>query len=338
MSQEEEKFFQVSSTLDKYQRINQDKEPINPYEIRIKSSKDTKFYVGYAMYLLDRANSESVTIKATGNAIPKAVNVVEILKRRVEGLHQLNRIKHAEVEDKYEPLEEGLDTVIVKRFLSLIEITLTKNIPETAQEEIGYQKPLPKDEIQKSQNRAEKKTKEKVKEMLEGDDKNKKKDRKRHNNKGPSDRYNKDNRKVSYNEDRPNKNHTRQRIMNNNDNKNVNNSEFRGRNRDDKRDGGDRPYKPRYRENRDDDRRRDNNRGTNNYRGGNRQRIQHKDSYRRASSFDRPRSNEVKRRYDNKDGNKDGARPRIQRNNHYNRDDNRKVHGAIKKRYDNKPQ
>merc|ERR1712151_238211 len=204
MSQEEEKFFQVSSTLDKYQRINQDKEPINPYEIRIRSSKDTKFYVGYAMYLLDRANSESVTIKATGNAIPKAVNVVEILKRRVEGLHQLNRIKHAEVEDKYEPLEEGLDTVIVKRFLSLIEITLTKNIPNEATDEIGYQKPLPKDEIQKSQQRAEKKTKEKVKEMLEGDDKNKKRDRKRHGNKGHSDR-NRDNQKRSHNDDRSGK-------------------------------------------------------------------------------------------------------------------------------------
>merc|ERR1712151_691043 len=305
MSQEEEKFFQVSSTLDKYQRINQDKEPINPYEIRIRSSKDTKFYVGYAMYLLDRANSESVTIKATGNAIPKAVNVVEILKRRVEGLHQLNRIKHAEVEDKYEPLEEGLDTVIVKRFLSLIEITLTKNIPQEAQEEIGYQKPLPKDEIQKSQQRAEKKTKEKVKEMLEGDDKNKKSNR---------------------DDDRSGKNRTRQRIMN--DNKNTNNSDNRGRNRDDRKDGD----RNNYRRNRDDDRRRDNNRN-NNYRG-HRQRIQHKDTMGRARSYDRPRSRENRRRYDNRDG---GARPRIQRNYNKNRDDNRKVHGAIKKRYDNKP-
>ena len=121
---QEEKFFQVSSTLDKYHRVFQEKEPINPFEIRITSGKDTKYYVGYAMYLLDRSNSELVIIKATGSAIPKAVNVVEILKRRVEGLHQINRVKHTEVEDIYEPLEEGLDTVVVKRYLSLIEITL----------------------------------------------------------------------------------------------------------------------------------------------------------------------------------------------------------------------
>merc|ERR1712151_817683 len=221
MSQEEEKFFQVSSTLDKYQRINQDKEPINPYEIRIRSSKDTKFYVGYAMYLLDRANSESVTIKATGNAIPKAVNVVEILKRRVEGLHQLNRIKHAEVEDKYEPLEEGLDTVIVKRFLSLIEITLTKNIPQEATDEIGYQKPLPKDEIQKSQNKGEKKTKERVKEMLEGDDKNKNRDRKGQNNRGNRNR-NRDNNRDNNN--RRNDNRPRQRIQGDKRNQNYDNN------------------------------------------------------------------------------------------------------------------
>merc|ERR1712048_1166322 len=69
--------------------------------------------------------------------------------------------------------------------------------------------------------------------------------------------------------------------------------------------------------------------------GRHRQRIQHKDTYRRASSFDRPRSRDDRRRYDNRDG---GARPRIQRNRNNNRDDNRKVHGAIKKRYDNKPQ
>jgi len=161
--------------LDKYQRVNQDKEPINPFEIRIKSGKDTKFYVGYAMYLLDRNNSEMVTIKATGNAIPKAVNVVEILKRRVEGLHQINRIKHAEVEDKYEPLEEGLDVVVVKRFLSLIEITLTKNVSGEASKEIGYQIPLPKEEVQKSKQKAESKVKEKVKGILEDGGKKKEK-------------------------------------------------------------------------------------------------------------------------------------------------------------------
>ena len=233
---EEEKFFQVSSTLDKYHRVSQDKEPINPFEIRIKSGKDTKFYVGYAMYLLDRNNSEMVIIKATGNAIPKAVNVVEILKRRVEGLHQINRIKHAEAEDIYEPLEEGLDTVIVKRYLSLIEITLTKDISTNGKDEAGYQEPLPEAEIQKSKA-LNNKTREQVKKILdEGAKKVNKTGGKGGNKKGGKDRDVKDgkdfenkrggNKNVeSSRGGRGGKKH-RQRVMDRDNNKDTEDSEY----------------------------------------------------------------------------------------------------------------
>ena len=86
MSDEKERYFQVSSTLDKYTRISKNTGNMEQNEIRVKTTKDTKFYVGYALHMLDK-NLDQIVVKATGNAIPKAVNVVEILKRRVEGLH-----------------------------------------------------------------------------------------------------------------------------------------------------------------------------------------------------------------------------------------------------------
>lgn len=154
MADKQEKYFQISSTLDKYTRISKNTGNISENEIRVKSSKETKFYVGYALHMLEKSNSESITIKATGNAIPKAVNVVEILKRRVENLHQINRVRNVEVEDTYEPLEEGLDTVVVKRYLSLIEITLTKKLEAKQKQEPGYQEPLPPHELNTVHNQA----------------------------------------------------------------------------------------------------------------------------------------------------------------------------------------
>jgi len=38
----------------------------------------------------------------------------------------VNIIKHTVVEDVFEPKEEGLDTVVLKRTLSLLEIKLCK--------------------------------------------------------------------------------------------------------------------------------------------------------------------------------------------------------------------
>ena len=153
MTNHQEKYFQVSSTLDKYTRISKNTGNISENEIRVKSSKDTKFYVGYALHMVEKSNTDSIIIKATGNAIPKAVNVVEILKRRIEGIHQINVVQNVEVEDTYEPLEEGLDTVIVKRYLSLIEITLTRKITPGMAKEPGYQEPLPESELNIPENR-----------------------------------------------------------------------------------------------------------------------------------------------------------------------------------------
>jgi hypothetical protein len=51
-------------------------------------------------------------LKGTGNAIPTALLASEIIRRKVRGLHQINSIGKTEVEDIFEPKEEGLDRIV----------------------------------------------------------------------------------------------------------------------------------------------------------------------------------------------------------------------------------
>ena len=52
--------------------------------------------------------------------------MTEVLKTKVEGLHQITNLTEKKVVDVFEPKEEGLVRVEKARYLTLVEITLTK--------------------------------------------------------------------------------------------------------------------------------------------------------------------------------------------------------------------
>jgi len=83
-------------------------------------------YVSRALTLFFGEGKSFVTIKAADRLIERALWVAEVVKRRVAGLHQITEIKEREVVDVYEPREEGLLKVEQKRYLTIIEVTLTK--------------------------------------------------------------------------------------------------------------------------------------------------------------------------------------------------------------------
>ena len=56
----------------------------------------------------------------------KALWVSEVIRRKVEGLHQIVNVSERKVVDVWEPREEGLKTVHQERFLTVLEVTLTK--------------------------------------------------------------------------------------------------------------------------------------------------------------------------------------------------------------------
>jgi ribosomal 50S subunit-recycling heat shock protein len=72
----------------------------------------------------------------------KALWVAEVIKRRVAGLHQVIEVKEREIVDVYEPKEEGLIRVEQKRFLTIIEVVLTKEPTAEQKKSAGYQAPV----------------------------------------------------------------------------------------------------------------------------------------------------------------------------------------------------
>lgn len=103
-------------------------------------------YIGRALKLFFEDEKKFVTIRAAERVIERAIWVAEVLKRKVGGLHQVARFTENKIVDVYEPREEGLLKVEVERFLTVIEITLTKEPTAEQRKEPGYQAPLKLDE------------------------------------------------------------------------------------------------------------------------------------------------------------------------------------------------
>jgi len=73
-----------------------------------------------------------------GKAINKAVTIAEILKRKMP-LHQVTALSSCEMVNVYEPLEEGLDTVVNQHYISCLTITLSTDLSGIDVHNIGYQ-------------------------------------------------------------------------------------------------------------------------------------------------------------------------------------------------------
>lgn len=134
--------------MDKYRRVPKVKEtdakPDN--EIRVTAIGSVSAYVSFAAKVFNEMEKDELVVKATGHALAKAVQLVEVIKRRFKGLHQMSSVSTQEIIDEYEPLEEGLDNVTDKRNVAYMEITLSKNELDT--KNVGYQAPIDESLVQ----------------------------------------------------------------------------------------------------------------------------------------------------------------------------------------------
>lgn len=133
--------------MDRYQRVDKPKEEskINENEIRVTSQGRVRNYISYATLLLQEKKVNEIVFKAMGRAIGKTVMIVELIKRSIVGLHQNTSITSSDIIDSWEPLEEGLLPLETTRHVSIITITLsTKELDDSS---IGYQTPLPCDQV-----------------------------------------------------------------------------------------------------------------------------------------------------------------------------------------------
>nr|XP_016497942.1 PREDICTED: ATP-dependent RNA helicase A-like isoform X2 [Nicotiana tabacum]XP_033508040.1 ATP-dependent RNA helicase A-like isoform X2 [Nicotiana tomentosiformis] len=136
--------------MDRYQKVEKPRveTPIDANEIRITSQGRMRSYITYAMTLLQENTSDEIVFKAMGRAINKTVTIVELIKRRIVGLHQITSITSTDITDTWEPLEEGLLPLETTRHVSMITMTLSKK--ELDKNNIGYQPPIPADQVKVS--------------------------------------------------------------------------------------------------------------------------------------------------------------------------------------------
>jgi DNA-binding protein len=108
----------------------------------MKSSDTYGRYVGRGLTLFFGEDKQFVTIKAAERLIEKALWVAEVLRRKVPELHQIITITEKKIVDVFMPREEGLLKVEKERFLTVIEVTLTRKPTEEQLKAVGYQAPL----------------------------------------------------------------------------------------------------------------------------------------------------------------------------------------------------
>jgi ribonuclease P/MRP protein subunit RPP25 len=143
----------------KYRRSTRTKTadpPIAANEVRITAQGNRNGYITYALTKLDE--HREIVIKAMGRALSQAVTVAEIVKRRVCDLHQITHISASELADTWEPLEEGLKTVVTVRKVPSIEIRLSKDALNTS--DPGYQPPLPVELVKQTKKHEQKENKQ----------------------------------------------------------------------------------------------------------------------------------------------------------------------------------
>ncbi|CAN6374246.1 unnamed protein product [Urochloa humidicola] len=133
--------------MDRYHRVEKPRNdtPISQNEIRITTQGRMRNYISYGMSLLEENGHDEINIKAMGRAINKTVMVVELIKRRVGGLHQNTVTESVDITDTWEPLEEGLLPLETTRHVSMITVTLSKKPLDTSSP--GYQPPIPAEEV-----------------------------------------------------------------------------------------------------------------------------------------------------------------------------------------------
>ena len=88
-----------------------------------------KQYLNFALRVLTKTDIGDVYIRATEDSIEKALDLIEIVKRRVGGLYQFNKIDSTEIIEESEPELEGLEKTTQKRHVVWFECNLSKDKP-----------------------------------------------------------------------------------------------------------------------------------------------------------------------------------------------------------------
>ena len=128
--------------ISKYRRVKNNNEQKKADNVLLLRSRPRAFvYAAYAAKMIYNKPDKRVQLTATGTATYKVIQTVEFLRRRMKGLHIAYDITTTVFKDVYEPMENGLDTVVVEKNVASIEATLSLNKSEVEKMR-GYMAPL----------------------------------------------------------------------------------------------------------------------------------------------------------------------------------------------------
>jgi len=121
--------------------VNEEK--LEGNKMKVSAKGNVRSYIKYASEAL--TTHDSVDVSAAGNAIPKALVFIELIKRECEfELYQTSSVETIQVEEKQDKKIEGLEEVKKMRTVTLMNFRLFKSAP--AEKGIGYQEPISKEE------------------------------------------------------------------------------------------------------------------------------------------------------------------------------------------------
>ncbi|XP_068733359.1 uncharacterized protein [Montipora capricornis] len=119
--------------------FSEDSETRETCDISVKSGSKIRNIISQVHKIFKSKTEEKITLIAIGPSVTKAITCAEIIKRKIRGLHQLNKVFYTKTEDTWEPKEECLDKLQVTRRIPSISITLSKTPLDATQP--GYQAP-----------------------------------------------------------------------------------------------------------------------------------------------------------------------------------------------------
>ncbi|XP_056596261.1 ribonuclease P protein subunit p25a [Triplophysa dalaica] len=124
-------------------------------EMRVKEGSKIRNLLGFALSRLQADGHKSATsqvlFSGTGRAMTKTITCAEIMKRKVQGLHQVSKLQYKMVTELRESLESGQSVqMTIHRTVPSICILLSKEPLNPL--EPGYQPPAEKVSLSKEKN------------------------------------------------------------------------------------------------------------------------------------------------------------------------------------------
>ena len=146
MEEKKETPQEQKQNMEKYKKVRSEREPVPDGIIRVNRTINARQFIDQVLEIFNEQKKDEVILSSLGEAITKTVTIAEIVKHRVPGLHQVNEISTIVIDDEYEPIEDGLTPMTLKRKLTCLQIHLTKTKPKDSSVP-GYQEPIPESEV-----------------------------------------------------------------------------------------------------------------------------------------------------------------------------------------------